>query len=73
MSRLEKILGRLWQEGMVVVGAGTETTGWTLLVGLTYTMMNDNIRQRLEKELQEAKASIGMLRLKDLEQSTTVS
>ncbi|KAJ4347480.1 hypothetical protein N0V95_005401 [Ascochyta clinopodiicola] len=59
MPESEKSLGRLWQEGMVVVGAGTETTAWTLVVGLTYIMMNDNIRQLLETELQEAKANTG--------------
>ncbi|KAH8701276.1 putative cytochrome P450 [Phaeosphaeriaceae sp. PMI808] len=68
MPESEKSLGRLWQEGMVAVGAGTETTAWTLVVGLTYIMMDHNIRQRLENELQEARANIGMLRLKDLEQ-----
>jgi len=68
MPTSEKSLDRLWQEGMVVVGAGTETTAWTLVVGLTYILMNDNIRQRLESELQGARANIGMLHLKDLEQ-----
>jgi cytochrome P450 len=68
MPESEKRLSRLWQEGMVVVGAGTETTAWTLVVGLTYIMMNDKIRHRLETELREAEESRGTLHLKDLEQ-----
>jgi cytochrome P450 len=68
MPESEKRLSRLWQEGMVVVGAGTETTAWTLVVGLTYIMMNDKIRHRLETELREAEENRDTLHLKDLEQ-----
>lgn len=68
MPKSKKSLGRLWKEGMVAGGAGTETTAWTLVVGLTYIMTNDDIRQRLENELKEAKARTGMLRLQELEQ-----
>ena len=28
----EKALDRLWQEGQTIIGAGTETTAWTLSV-----------------------------------------
>jgi cytochrome P450 len=68
MPPSEKRLERLWQEGMVVVGAGTETTAWTLVVGLTHIILNDEVRRRLESELHNAIASKGTLHLNELEQ-----
>lgn len=48
----EKDPERLWQEGMVVVGAGTVTTAWTLSVATFHILSNQSIRDRLVEELQ---------------------
>ncbi|KAK2616577.1 hypothetical protein QQS21_000400 [Conoideocrella luteorostrata] len=47
----EKKLERLWQEGQIVVGAGTETTAWTLSVALFYVLNNARVFANLQKEL----------------------
>lgn len=49
----DKQLSRMAQEGQVVVGAGTETTSWTLSVGTFYILSNPSIRSRLEEELEQ--------------------
>lgn len=47
----EKTTERMWQEGQTVIGAGTETTAWTLSV-ITYHMLaNRDILKRLQDEL----------------------
>lgn len=68
MPASEKKLERMWQEGMVVVGAGTDTTAWTLVVALVHITTNAGIRQRLEDELRAAAADRGSPKLSDLEQ-----
>ncbi|OGM48078.1 hypothetical protein ABOM_002892 [Aspergillus bombycis] len=68
MPASEKKLERMWQEGMVVVGAGTDTTAWTLVVVLVHIIINADIRQRLEDEVRTAIATKGQLKLSDLEQ-----
>lgn len=50
----EKRIERLWQEGQIVVGAGTETTAWTLSVILFYLLDNPNVMARLQTELKHA-------------------
>lgn len=50
----EKRLERLWQEGQIVVGAGTETTAWTLSATLFYVLDNPKIMSKLHKELTSA-------------------
>ncbi|EGX94785.1 cytochrome P450, putative [Cordyceps militaris CM01] len=50
----EKSVSRLWQEGQIVVGAGTETTAWTLSATLFYILNDERVRLRLRKELAAA-------------------
>ncbi|KAJ6092288.1 cytochrome P450 [Penicillium canescens] len=50
----EKRLERLWQEGQIVVGAGTETTAWALSVMLYYILDNTEILAKLQQELTNA-------------------
>ncbi|KAJ6134167.1 cytochrome P450 [Penicillium sp. IBT 18751x] len=50
----EKSIARLWQEGQIVIGAGTETTAWALSVTTFYLLENPEILGRLQFELQEA-------------------
>lgn len=47
----EKELDRLWQEGQTVIGAGTETTAWTLSVIIYHVLANPDIHDRLQSEL----------------------
>ncbi|KAK1976428.1 oxoglutarate/iron-dependent oxygenase [Colletotrichum cereale] len=47
----EKRLERLWQEGQIVIGAGTETTAWALSAMLFYVLNNSSILQKLQAEL----------------------
>jgi cytochrome P450 len=68
MPESEKKLERMWQEGMVVVGAGTETTAWTLVVGIVNILLNPEIRERLENEIKAAKGEKSSLDFKQLEQ-----
>jgi hypothetical protein len=39
----EKVLDRLWQEGQTIIGAGTETTAWTLSVVCDLLLTTDSI------------------------------
>lgn len=50
----EKRLERLWQEGQIVVGAGTETTAWTLSTTLFYLLDNPEVMSKLHEELKAA-------------------
>ncbi|EGE00701.1 hypothetical protein TESG_07995 [Trichophyton tonsurans CBS 112818] len=50
----EKRLNRIWQEGQLVVGAGTETTAWALTATLFYILDNPEILSRLRQELSVA-------------------
>lgn len=50
----EKKLERIWQEGQIVVGAGTETTAWTLSATLFYVLDNPEIPSKLQSELRTA-------------------
>ncbi|KAE8143640.1 cytochrome P450 [Aspergillus pseudotamarii] len=50
----EKQLERLWQEGQIVVGAGTETTAWTLSATLFYLLENATVLGKLQDELATA-------------------
>ncbi|KND87123.1 Trichodiene oxygenase [Tolypocladium ophioglossoides CBS 100239] len=68
MPASEKKLERMWQEGMVVVGAGTDTTAWTLVVALVHIIIDAGIRQHLEDEVLAAMSDKGSLNLSDLEQ-----
>ncbi|SLM41105.1 cytochrome p450 [Lasallia pustulata] len=47
----EKELDRLWAEGQLVVGAGTETTAWALSVMMFYLLADPTILSRLVEEL----------------------
>ncbi|KAL4732999.1 cytochrome P450 [Aspergillus similis] len=48
----EKRIERLWQEGQIVVGAGTETTARALSVTLFYLLDNPRIMRHLQEELE---------------------
>ncbi|KAI0550319.1 putative cytochrome P450 [Xylaria curta] len=50
----EKTADRLWQEGQIIIGAGTETTAWTLSVILFYILQKKPIFRRLIAELETA-------------------
>ncbi|KAI1281075.1 putative cytochrome P450 [Xylaria sp. FL0933] len=50
----EKTAERLWQEGQIIIGAGTETTAWTLSVIFFYILRDRDIFARLTKELKTA-------------------
>ncbi|KAL4998500.1 cytochrome P450 [Aspergillus recurvatus] len=50
----EKRIERLWQEGQIVVGAGTETTAWALSATLFYLLDNPRTMRRLREELERA-------------------
>ncbi|EKG12713.1 Cytochrome P450 [Macrophomina phaseolina MS6] len=50
----EKTLERLWQEGQIIVGAGTETTAWTLSATIFYLLWEPATMERLCKELEGA-------------------
>lgn len=47
----EKRLERLWQEGQIVIGAGTETTAWSLSAMLFYVLNDPRILRNLQNEL----------------------
>jgi hypothetical protein len=50
----EKDINRLWQEGQVVIGGGTETVGNALTVTTFHLLSNPDIMRRLKEELAEA-------------------
>lgn len=58
----EKSVARLWQEGQTVIGAGTETTAWTLSVIAYHVLANPDILSKLLAEME------GKNGLKELEQ-----
>ncbi|KAM3081124.1 hypothetical protein ACMFMG_005080 [Clarireedia jacksonii] len=49
----EKTIERLWQEGQTVVGAGTETTAWTLSVLTLHVLSNPAILTKLREEMKD--------------------
>jgi cytochrome P450 len=53
MPPQEQTLDRLWQDGQTVIGAGTETTAWTLSVIIYHVVTNQAIHERLQAELEE--------------------
>jgi len=48
----EKLHSRLWQEGLVVVGAGSDTTAFTLTVIHFWLLEKPEILRRLKAELE---------------------
>ncbi|KAF9634227.1 Cytochrome P450 [Lasiodiplodia theobromae] len=50
----EKRLERMWQEGQIIVGAGTETTAWSLSATLFYILWTPGVRAKLQAELDAA-------------------
>ncbi|EFW15797.1 conserved hypothetical protein [Coccidioides posadasii str. Silveira] len=50
----EKTFTRLKQEGQLIVGAGTETVGWSLSVITFYILAHPAVLEKLRKELEEA-------------------
>lgn len=50
----EKSLERLWQEAMLIVGAGTDTTGNALTVTTFHLISNPDKLAKLRKELEAA-------------------
>ncbi|KAI9641428.1 hypothetical protein NHQ30_010235 [Ciborinia camelliae] len=58
----EKSIDRLWQEGQTLIGAGTETTAWTLSVITYHALANPDILSKLVAEME------GKSGLKELEQ-----
>lgn len=50
----EKRLERLWQEGQIVIGAGTETTAWALSVMIFYVLNDSQVLRELRDELEAA-------------------
>lgn len=67
LSPQEKELSRLAQEGQTIVGAGTETTAWTMSVITYYVLSNPQIKERLLHELKGA-MSTGKTTCNQLEQ-----
>jgi cytochrome P450 len=50
----EKTLERLWLEGQIVIGAGTETTAWSLSLILFYVLNDSQVLRKLRSELEAA-------------------
>ncbi len=50
----EKIHSRLWQEGLVVVGAGSDTTAFTLTVIHFWLLKKPELLKKLKAELETA-------------------
>ncbi|KAI1380471.1 putative cytochrome P450 [Hypoxylon crocopeplum] len=50
----EKTAARLWQEGQIIIGAGTETTAWTLSVIIFYVLNDRKVYDTLMAELKRA-------------------
>ncbi|KAB8291534.1 hypothetical protein EYC80_006336 [Monilinia laxa] len=65
----EKSVERLWQEGQTVIGAGTETTAWTLSVITYHVLANPDI---LSKLLVETNGESGLKELEQLPYLTAV-
>lgn len=49
----ERILDRLQEEGLVVLGAGTETEAHTLTISMFYLSKNQDVLRRLRTELKQ--------------------
>ncbi|KAF1975671.1 cytochrome P450 [Bimuria novae-zelandiae CBS 107.79] len=54
LPKHEKSYERLWQEGLVLIGAGVETTSNTFIVALYHLSFNPSKLSHLKKELEEA-------------------
>ncbi|KAF2141599.1 uncharacterized protein K452DRAFT_318586 [Aplosporella prunicola CBS 121167] len=54
LSEYDKSTDRLWQEGEVVVAAGTITTAWALSVSTYFTLATPSILTQLKRELETA-------------------
>ncbi|KAI1812199.1 putative cytochrome P450 [Poronia punctata] len=54
LPKEERTVERLRQEGELILGAGIETTGWTLSVLFYHVLNNPEIGQRLTEELETA-------------------
>ncbi|KAI1111785.1 cytochrome P450 [Nemania sp. NC0429] len=54
IPRSELRPGRLLQEAQSLVGAGFETTAWTLTIGTFHILDNPSVLSRLKSELEEA-------------------
>lgn len=54
LSAYDKSSDRLWQEGEVVVAAGTITTAWALGVSTYFTLATPSILSKLKAELESA-------------------
>ncbi|KAI5920286.1 cytochrome P450 [Camillea tinctor] len=54
LPQQDKSLERLTQEAMLVIGAGIETTTWTLTVATFHILFNPTINQHLKAELKNA-------------------
>ncbi|KAH6674962.1 putative cytochrome P450 [Halenospora varia] len=50
----EKTVERLWQEGQIIVGAGTETTAWTISAIMYYVLAQPETLSKLCRELEGA-------------------
>lgn len=68
MPESEKGLECMWQEGMVVVGAETETIVLTLVVGVVNILLKSTIRHQLESEIKNANSDKISLHFSELEQ-----
>lgn len=67
LSPQEKELSRLAEEGQTVVGAGTETTAWTMSVITYHVLSNPQVKDRLQNELRSV-MSTGKATCNQLEQ-----
>ncbi|KAK2030379.1 oxoglutarate/iron-dependent oxygenase [Colletotrichum zoysiae] len=54
LPQQEKRLERLWQEGQIVIGAGTETTAWALSAMLFYVLDDSEVLRKLMREMESA-------------------
>ena len=54
LPKPEKNTYRIGEEAMALIGAGTETTSWTLSVALFYLLSQPDTLQKLQKELEKA-------------------
>jgi cytochrome P450 len=68
----ERTLGRLEDEGFVILAAGTETTAWSLSVTMFYLLDNPNIHSELYDEIEGVIPSNGVSALGDSGKPTVV-
>jgi cytochrome P450 len=65
----EKTVDRLWQEALLIIGAGTDTTGNTLAVITFHILNNPSILAKLKAELEVAMPNkVAPAKLSDVEQ-----